>query len=100
MSDDLAAWRAMLAGQKVPLHESEPICGYFKMRDRRGLNMRLAPIKRPFRACAVWRGEDGELHAEFAGSSVPVERIWPFYARFPIDYATYQFWHSTGRWPE
>src|SRR5690554_321797 len=56
MPDDLDKWRRMLAGEKVPMHLDEPIIGYFKIRDRRGLNAQLAPIKRPWIACAIWRG--------------------------------------------
>lgn len=98
--DDLAKWRGLLAGEKVPLHPDDPICGYFKMRDRRGLNMRLAPIKRPFRACAIWRDENGELKAEFAGSAWPVDRVYPWCARYAITYEEYHYWHTHGRWPE
>lgn len=100
MSDDLAKWRGLLAGESVPLHMDDPICGYFKMRDRRGLNMMLAPIKRPFRACAIWRDANGDFKAEFAGAACPVERVYPYCARYPITYEEYQHWHAHKQWPD
>ena len=100
MAEPFAKWRAMLAGEKVALHEDEPICGYFRIRDRRGLNATLAPIKRPWIPCAVWRAETGELKAEVAGQPAEVEHIWPYYAKHPIAYETYAYWHQNERWPE
>lgn len=100
--DDFAKWRAMLAGEKVAIHEDEPICGYFRMRDRRGLNAHLAPIKRPWIAVAVWRDEAGELKAVLAKAPVSVQHIWPYYAhpKNAITYETYLYWATHERWPE
>ena len=100
MTDDYATWRALMAGEKAPLHLDEPICGYFKMRDRRGLYLNMAPIKRPFIACAIWRGENGELKAERAKAEVPVDWIWPYCAKHPIGHEAYAYWHQHERWPE
>lgn len=100
MSDPFASWRAAVAGEKVPMHLDEPWCGYFKMRDRRGLYAQMAPIKRPFVACAIWPGPDGNLVAEIAKQSVPVDRVWPYAAKYPIPHETYAFWHLNERWPE
>lgn len=97
---DRFAWhRAALAGEKPPIHEGEPRCGYFKVRDRRGLNRNKAAIKRPFIACAIWF-EDGVLKAELAGAPTDVDRLWPYCARYPIPYETYAFWHEHERWPD
>ncbi len=95
-----SSWGQSLTGGSPRLIEDEPWCGYFKMRDRRGLNINLAPIKRPFIACAIWAEGSGELKAELAGAIVPVERIWPWCAKHPIDYQTYVFWHENNQWPE
>lgn len=100
MNDDFASWRAALAGEKVGIHDGEPWCGYFRMRDRRGLNKDLPAAQRPWVACAIWRGEDGELQAELAGRPLPPDHLWPYAAKYPIPYETYQHWHSTERWPE
>ncbi|MFS2326654.1 hypothetical protein U2P60_14760 [Brucella sp. H1_1004] len=93
-------WRATLDGKSPPIHESEPQCGYFKLRDRRGLNKNLAPIKRPWVAAAIWRTEAGELRAEIAGQPVEIDTAWPYVAKYPIPYADYETWHRTEKWPE
>lgn len=98
MNDPYAWWRAMLAGEAPPIHESEPQCGYFKMRDRRGLNVKKAPIKRPFIAASIFPGSEG-LRAELAGREVPIDRLWPYAAKHVISYEDYQFWHANERWP-
>ncbi|MCZ4270931.1 hypothetical protein [Maritalea porphyrae] len=97
---DFEWWRRSVNGEKLPLHESPAECGYYKMRDRRGLNADLAPAKRPFIAVAIWRGEDGELQAERAGTPINVEYIWPHCARYPISYEDYAYWHKHEKWPE
>lgn len=101
MSSDLdfAWWAAAIAGERVPVHET-PECGYFKVRDRRGANRHLAPIKRPWIACAIWRDEAGEYIAELAGEPVPVDRIWPYCAKYPIAYTDYAYWHQHETFPE
>lgn len=100
MNADFEKWRAAVAGQKPPMHEDEPWCGYYRMRDRRGLNAALAAVKRPWVACAIWRGPDGLLVAELAKSPIAVDRVWPHCARFPISHELYAFWHQHERWPE
>lgn len=100
MSDDYAWWRAALRGEKLPLHESEPVCGYFRVRDRRGANKDLAPIKRPWIAAAIWRVGKTELRAELGGNLVALQDIWPWCAKHPIPHEHYQHWHEHGSWPQ
>lgn len=99
MSDPFAWWRDALAGKSPPVH-SDPECGYFKVRDRRGLNKAKAPIKRPWVVCAIWRDEAGELKAELAGTETAPDRIWPYCAKYPITHETYAYWHTNERFPE
>ena len=99
MSDPFEWWRKSLAGGKPPIHEDDPQCGYFKIRDRRGLNKDLAPIKRPFIAAAIWKDGDA-FKAEIAGTEVSIESAWPYVAKYPISYEDYQFWHVNEKWPE
>lgn len=95
------AWHAaLLAGEKPETYEAEPQCGYFKMRDRRGLNKDLAPIKRPWIACAIWRDEAGELKAEIAGVPCEIDRLWPYCAKHPVSYEDYAYWHQNEKFPE
>jgi hypothetical protein len=97
---DYAWWSAAIAGEKPATYETAE-CGYFKMRDRRGVNKELAAIKRPWIACAIFRDlNTGELVAERAGEACPIEHLWPWCARFPIPYDEYEFWHKNGHFPE
>lgn len=101
MSEDLYAWwRATLEGKKPPIHEGDPQCGYFKLRDRRGLNKNLAPIKRPWVAAAIWKDEEGRFLAEIAGHPVEIYAAWPYVAKYPIPYEDYAHWHQHEKWPE
>lgn len=98
MTDPYDWWRASLAGSNPPIHDGEPQCGYFKVRDRRGIYANVAPIKRPFIAAAIWF-EDGQYRAEIAGNEVEIERAWPWIAKHPITFAEYKYWHENERWP-
>lgn len=97
---DYAWWAAAIAGEKPPIHEGDIQCGYFKVRDRRGLNKDLAPIKRPWIVCAIWRGEDGILQAELGGQVADPEALWPYVAKGPIPYDDYDFFKKNERFPE
>lgn len=97
--DPYAWWRSALAGNNPPMHESEPQCGYFKVRDRRGVNASLAPIKRPFVAASIWP-EGDELRAEIAGHPRAIDAVWPWVAKHPISYKDYHHWHKNECWPE
>lgn len=99
MNNDFYWWAAAVAGEKPPVH-SDPECGYFKVRDRRGLNKNKAAIKRPWVACAIWRDETGELRAELAGVAADVDSLWPYVAKYPIPYDDYAYWHINEKFPE
>lgn len=93
-------WRAALEGKKPPTHEDEPMIGYFKVRDDRGINANKIPAKRPWVPAAIWRDTDGTLVGELCGKRVTVEQLWPNVAKHPIPYADYVFFHTHERWPE
>lgn len=94
-----ANWRRALKGEKVPVYESEPWIGYFAVQDRRPDVTPAKGNRWPLIACAIFYQGD-QITAERAGEIVPVEWVWPFAARRPISYETYQFWHQNRRWPE
>lgn len=100
MNADYQWWSNLLDGRQMPIHEGEPQCGYFKIRDRRGLNKDLAPIKRPFIAAAIWKEPDGTFKAEIAGQPVEIDQAWPYVAKYPITYHEYAYWHANEKWPE
>ena len=97
---DFEWWRKTLNGEEPLVHEYPPECGFYKIRDRRGLNRNKTPIKRPFIAAAIWRSNDGELQAELAGQLVEPEILWPYCAKHPIPHEEYAYWHKYNKWPE
>ena len=99
MADDFAKWRALLAGEKPLIYMDEPISGYFRVRDKRGLNADLYVTKRPWIPCAIWR-DGNTIRAELAGKEVPVETLWPWCVKSPISYEAYAYFHQHERWPE
>lgn len=96
--DDYTWWRRAIQGEVGPIHD-EPVCGYFKVRDRRGENKNLAPVKRPWVPAAIWR-EGDSLVAEVGGITTAVDGLWPYCAKNPIPFEDYEHWHLNGRWPE
>lgn len=79
-ADDYAWWRNAIAGQRGPIHDGEPQCGYFKRR---------AFSRGPFVPGAIWRGEDGVLRAENNGSPQEPDAAWLSLAKNPIPYDEY-----------
>lgn len=98
MSDHYEFWRRLLAGENPPIHSDDYQCGYFKVRDRRGVNARLAPAKRPFVPAAIWKDGD-KFRAEIAGTEIDVEQAWPWIAKHAISHEQYVYWHNHERWP-
>jgi hypothetical protein len=99
-ADPFDGWRRALAGEKQPIYESEPWCGYFAVQDR---SPGVKPAKGnrwPLIACAIMVRPDGSMTAERAGVAVPVEWVWPYAAMRPITYERYLFWHEHKHWPE
>lgn len=99
-------WRASLAGENPPVHESPAECGYFKVRDN--VSKYKSYRETPFLAAAIWRDEAGELHAEIGGEAVRVDWgvpgsgpcAWPYVAKRVITFEQYEYWHRHGHWPE
>lgn len=97
MSDAYHWWRLCLEGKKMPIHDSDPQCGYFKLRDRSGENKHLAAVKRPWIPAAIWIDEQGNYQAEIKGVLIPVNDIadqWIWIAKYPISYEEYTKLHE------
>lgn len=90
--DHYAKWAALLRGEKPMIHEPEPLCGFWRTRRSR--------TDKELIGCAVWPGENGELVALLGKSVVPIERVWPYYAKNPVTEAAYRAWEETGIWPD
>lgn len=94
--DPFASWRSAVEGGKPGIHESEPWCGYFKMKDRKGFAAGLyKSLKdRAWVPCAIYRDWRGNLVAELDGEPCLVDAIWPYAAKNPIHFAEYQQLHE------
>jgi hypothetical protein len=88
--DQFAGWKALLAGCKVEFSADEPLSGYY--RTRRYKDGPLVPV-------AIWHDQDG-LNVICDGKVVELDKVWPWAARNPIPYETWQKYQDTGKWTD
>lgn len=91
MTDQFEGWKKLLKGEQVPLHENEPMPGYY--RTRMGKDGPWVPV-------AIWR--DGEtLYVTRAGKVVDIGKVWPFCANNPVSYQAFVDVSENGKdWPD
>lgn len=90
MSADLyTKWWARIAGKTPPMHENEPECGYWRVRDKDGI----------FVGVAIWPTEAGII-ATRDRRSVGVNSVWPYCAKNPVTEDAYNAWDASGTWPD
>ncbi len=78
-------------GDAAPLHEDEPVPGFYRTRRFRG---------GPYEPVAIWRDADG-LNVLCGGRPVEVEKVWPHCARRPIPHSWYLAVAERGEnWPD
>lgn len=85
-ADDWQWWRNALAGEVGPIHEDQPMAGFYRVKND---------------AVAIWR-EGDELHAERAGKPVTdVCALWTYAAKRPITVELYEAVAERGEpWPD
>jgi hypothetical protein len=83
-NDDYHWWREALEGRVGPIHENEPQCGYYRVRD--------TPV-------AIWR-DGGELLA--VSGIIPDDpfEVWVRAAKHPVSYNDYLRASQSGEWPD
>lgn len=90
-------WRELIAGREVMIRPNpeDAMPGYFRLPHSKGGN--------PDRI-AIWRDErwtEGTLPTCIWGdTSVNVEKVWPFCARYPVDWPVFQYHEAHGTWPD
>jgi hypothetical protein len=100
MSDLYATWRALLAGERAPLHESEPACGFYRLsRSKDDKTMVGVAIWAKDAEATEPPGHDG-VYAMRDNRLVDVERVWPFCARYPVTEEAFRAWETAGVWPD
>ena len=88
---DYEFWRAALKGEKQPVQESNPQCGFYKRRLVK--DGAWLPI-------AFWRSKDDRIVCCFEGRLVnPVEH-WTSAAKYPVSEAAYRHYVRHGHWPD
>lgn len=96
--DEFAWWRKALANPRLigtaelPIRETEPQCGFYRVRYRQG----------DYRRVAIYL-HDGRVVAERDGRLVDehdVGELWIWCARFPITWEVFDQVTQTGHWPD
>lgn len=80
---------ANLAGQKPPIRDGEPQCGYYKRKSGR---------KGPFEAAAIWMQGD-EIVCRVGSEMRDPHKEWLWLARHPVAEADARYWFEHGHWP-
>lgn len=87
-------WVNALAGMSAPIHDSEPQCGYYRVR-RRG--------RGGFSPVAYWIDtKTGEQRCHLDGEDFDLQRameIWPYASKSPVRAFDYDERLKTGKWP-
>ena len=84
-------WRAALAGADQPIHEDQPMSGFYRVRAKGG----------PFEPVAIWRDKNSnELRARRAGQSVDPHQIWTWACRNPVSHEEYKAVEAGGQWSD
>ena len=93
--DDHRGWRELLAGRKFPIHESQPLCGFWRTRNESG---------GPWVPVAIWRDSvSGEIivsrnRLHLVDKYIP--DCWLWFAKNPIAEAVFRHHETTGKWPD
>jgi hypothetical protein len=91
-------WTAALKGTRGPIHDGEPMHGFYRQRQR-GKDRRT---EGPYEPVAYWQDEaTGELRCQVNGKSINMQRaleMWPYVSRNPITAESYWHFMDTGRW--
>jgi hypothetical protein len=105
MTDQFANWRKALAGEKVPVYETEPNAGYY----RKPITEKTAggaTKKIGWEPVAFWYADNGELQCLTGVRSYAVARdkaieLWLWVAKYPISEELYFAVTEQGApWPD
>lgn len=93
-SHDFAWWHAALAGNRGPIHDGDPQCGFYRQKRKDG----------SFEPVAYWKDSTtGEMRCHVGGrqpDDLRMMEIWPYASRYPITEEVYWKRMDTGEWPD
>lgn len=92
-------WREALEGRFGPVHDGDPMQGYYRSRSR---NKETGAVS--YRAIAYWRNDAGELKCLIGGKPADEQRAleaWSYVCRNPISHELYTSVVEEGKpWPD
>lgn len=91
-SDQYTFWRRSLAGHKMPMHEGDIESGFYRRREKNGVDS----------AVAYWRDEHDQQRCALNGRSIQLDQAienWTFVCDKPVSHADYEHRMKEGRWP-
>ena len=88
---DYEFWRRALRGEKQPVQESSPQCGFYKRR---------LVKDGPWLPIAFWRNVDDQIVCCFEGKLVDPVPHWTFAAKYPVSETSYRHYIRSGSWPD
>lgn len=92
-ADQYSFWRRRLTGEIVPIHDSEPQAGFYRMKSRDG----------EWKPVAYWFTRDGSLRCRIGTSDVTdqiANERWPWASKHPITHEVYKAVIAGEAWPD
>lgn len=91
--DQYDFWRRRLAGEVIPIHDSEPQAGFYRLSSKDGTS----------RPVAYWFGKDGALRCRIGEQDVSnqiANERWPWASKKPITHEVYKSVMAGNPWPD
>lgn len=98
-ADGYEYWRNALDGVFGPVHDSDPQCGFWRLRAAESQNKRGAAKFVGARAVAIWDDGSG-IVASVDGMKADANEIWLHAAKWPVSEDDYRIHRETGIWPD
>lgn len=96
-TDKYSYWRDALDGIFGPVHDSDPQCGFWRLRSKAGEGKRGAAKFIGASAVAIW-DDSGTIVASVDGMKADANDLWLIVARYPIAEEDYRQHRDTGVW--
>lgn len=94
MSNDFDWWRNALAGTRGPIHDGDPMPGFYRQKNREGV----------FEPVAYWKDSaTGEMRCHVNGrqpDELRMMEIWPYASKNPITEEAYWYRIDNGHWKD
>jgi len=99
MTDPYDFWRRALAGEKMPMHESDPQSGFYRKRIEASKGARGEKKFAGASPVAIWF-EDGKPIATVGTKVADANEIWTYVCQNPVTEEAYRTVMAGGLWPD